>query len=134
MKIKDAVRLTGTSADTLRFYEKTGLLRIERKNGVRVFSEKDVERIHMISQLKAAGFLLKEIAFLFTLDEVIESPMQLSPKDERNLKDVRNLVCTKLNMTQEKISQMQESVRILGKMLTKLRDALQTGAMKGYEK
>lgn len=134
MKIKDAVRLTGTSADTLRFYEKTGLLRIERKNGVRVFSEKDVERIHMISQLKAAGFLLKEIAFLFTLDEVIESPMQLSPKDERNLKDVRNLVCTKLNMTQEKISQMQESVRILEKMLTKLRDALQTGAMKGYEK
>ena len=63
MKIKDVVELTGTVADTLRYYEKIGLLKIERKNGVRSFSEKNLEQIYMISQLKEAGFLLREIVF-----------------------------------------------------------------------
>jgi len=134
MKIKDVAELTGTTADTLRYYEKTGLLNIERKNGVRSFSEKDVEQIHMISQLKEAGFLLKEISFLFTLDDAIESPMDLSSKDRQVLRNVKDLVFVKLNLTQEKISRMQESVQILEKMHSKLADALKTGIMKGYEK
>lgn len=134
MKIKDVVELTGTTADTLRYYEKMGLLKIERKNGVRSFSEKNIEQIHMISQLKEAGFLLKEIVFLFTLDDVIESPMCLSSKDEQVLTDVKNLVFAKFNMTQEKIIRMQESVKTLGKMHSKLVDALKTGKMDGYTK
>ncbi len=134
MKIKDVAELTGTTADTLRYYEKTGLLNIERKNGVRSFSEKDVEQIHMISQLKEAGFLLKEISFLFTLDDAIESPMDLSSKDRQVLRNVKDLVFVKLNLTREKISRMQESVQILEKMHSKLADALKTGTMKGYEK
>ena len=134
MKIKDVVELTGTTADTLRYYEKVGLLQIERKNGVRSFSEKNLEQIHMISRLKEVGFLLKEIVFLFTFDDVIESPMCLSAKDEQVLTDVKDLVFTKLNMTREKISRMQESVKTLGKMHSKLVDALQSGKMEGYTK
>ena len=57
MKIKDVVELTGTAADTLRYYEKIGLLQIERKNGVRSFSEENLKQIYMILQLKEAGFL-----------------------------------------------------------------------------
>ena len=48
MKIKDVVELTGTAADTLRYYEKIGLLQIERKNGVRSFSEENLKQIYMI--------------------------------------------------------------------------------------
>lgn len=134
MKIKDVVELTGTTADTLRYYEKISLLQIERKNGVRSFSEKNLEQIHMISQLKEAGFLLKEIVFLFTFDDVIENPMCLSSKDEQVLTDLKDLVFTKCNMTREKISRMQESVNTLEKMHSKLADALQSGKMEGYTK
>ena len=134
MKIKDVVELTGTAADTLRYYEKIGLLQIERKNGVRSFSEKNLEQIHMILQLKEAGFLLKEIVFLFTLDDAIQSPMCLSLKDEQVLTGVKDLVFTKLNLTREKIIRMQESVKILEKMHSKLVDALKSGKMEGYTK
>nr|WP_288974992.1 MerR family transcriptional regulator [uncultured Shuttleworthia sp.] len=134
MKIKDVVELTGTAADTLRYYEKIGLLQIERKNGVRSFSEKNLEQIHMILQLKEAGFLLKEIVFLFTLDDAIQSPMCLNLKDEQVLTDVKDLVFTKLNLTRKKIIRMQESVKILEKMHSKLVDALKSGKMEGYTK
>mgnify|MGYP000894421070 FL=1 len=134
MKIKDVVELTGTAADTLRYYEKIGLLKIERKNGVRSFSEKNLEQIYMISQLKEAGFLLREIVFLFALDDAIQSPMCLSLKDEQVLTDVKDLVFTKLNLTREKIIRMQESVKILEKMHSKLADALKSGKMEGYRK
>ena len=133
MKIKDVVELTGTAADTLRYYEKIGLLQIERKNGVRSFSEENLKQIYMILQLKEAGFLLKEIVFLYTLDDAIQSPMCLSLKDEQVLKDVKDLVFTKLNLTREKI-RMQESVTILEKMHSKLVDALKSGKMEGYTK
>ncbi|WP_050806366.1 MerR family transcriptional regulator [Stomatobaculum longum] len=134
MKIKDVVELTGTAADTLRYYEKIGLLQIERKNGVRSFSEKNLEQIHMILQLKEAGFLLKEIVFLFTLDDAIQSPMCLNLKDEQVLTDVKDLVFTKLNLTRKKIIRMQESVKILEKMHSKLVNALKSGKMEGYTK
>lgn len=134
LKIKDVVELTGTAADTLRYYEKIGLLQIERKNGVRSFSEKNLEQIHMILQLKEAGFLLKEIVFLFTLDDAIQSPMCLNLKDEQVLTDVKDLVFTKLNLTRKKIIRMQESVKILEKMHSKLVNALKSGKMEGYTK
>ena len=134
MKIKDVVELTGTAADTLRYYEKIGLLQIERKNGVRSFSEKNLEQIHMILQLKEAGFLLKEIVFLFTLDDAIQSPMCLNLKDEQVLTDIKDLVFTKLNLTRKKIIRMQESVKILEKMHSKLVNALKSGKMEGYTK
>jgi len=134
LKIKDVVELTGTAADTLRYYEKIGLLQIERKNGVRSFSEENLKQIYMILQLKEAGFLLKEIVFLYTLDDAIQSPMCLSLKDEQVLTDVKDLVFTKLNLTREKIIRMQESVTILEKMHSKLVDALKSGKMEGYTK
>lgn len=134
LQIKEVVERTGVSADTLRYYEKIGLLRIERKNGVRVYSEKDVANIRIIMQLKEAGFLLEEIAFLFTLDDVIESPDQLSANDEQVLKDVNQLVQTKINNITIKITRLQESILILEKMINKLNDALTTGKMEGYEK
>ena len=134
MKIKDVVELTGTAADTLRYYEKIGLLQIERKNGVRSFSEENLKQIYMILQLKEAGFLLKEIVFLCTLDDAIQSPMCLSLKGEQVLTDVKDLVFTKLNLTRKKIIRMQESVKILEKMHSKLVDALKSGKMEGYTK
>ncbi|EHO15679.1 hypothetical protein HMPREF9623_02000 [Stomatobaculum longum] len=101
---------------------------------MRSFSEKNLEQIHMILQLKEAGFLLKEIVFLFTLDDAIQSPMCLNLKDEQVLTDVKDLVFTKLNLTRKKIIRMQESVKILEKMHSKLVNALKSGKMEGYTK
>ncbi len=61
--IKAASELTGITEDTIRYYEKIGLLpRAQRKeNSHRVYSEGDVELMKLISCLKKTGLPLDEM-------------------------------------------------------------------------
>ncbi|NSB34705.1 MerR family transcriptional regulator [Clostridium saccharoperbutylacetonicum] len=55
-------KLTNLSIDTLRYYEKEGLIAPERKeNGRRYYSEKDVTWIAFIKRLKETRMPIKEI-------------------------------------------------------------------------
>lgn len=50
------------SISAIRYYDKEGLFpNIERKNGIRQFSESDVESILMIECLKRSGMQIKDI-------------------------------------------------------------------------
>lgn len=63
MRIAELEQRTGVSRHTLRYYEKEGLL-LEvgrRGNNYREYSEKAVQRVGMVRQLKTLGFSLKEI-------------------------------------------------------------------------
>ena len=63
MRIAELEQRTGVSRHTLRYYEKEGmLLEVGRRgNNYRDYSEKAVQRVGMVRQLKALGFSLKEI-------------------------------------------------------------------------
>ncbi|GIX16433.1 MAG: hypothetical protein KatS3mg119_0619 [Rhodothalassiaceae bacterium] len=64
-------RCTGTSAETIRYYERIGLLpRPERlPSGYRVYRKDDVRRLIFIRRAKALGFTLAEIGELLALSE-----------------------------------------------------------------
>lgn len=49
--ISIAAELVGCHAQTLRLYERQGLLTPFRKNNVRLYSDKDIERIRKIQRL-----------------------------------------------------------------------------------
>lgn len=50
------------SISTIRYYDKEGLFpNVERKNGIRQFSDSDVESILVIGCLKKSGMQIKEI-------------------------------------------------------------------------
>lgn len=61
--IMEIADLTGISRDTIRYYEKIGLLpRAERKvNGHRVYREHDIRALRLISCLKKTGMPLEEM-------------------------------------------------------------------------
>lgn len=61
--IKQASTLSGLSIDTIRFYEKAGLLsKINRlPNGHRSFMQTDIDRMKIIICMKKAGFTLEEL-------------------------------------------------------------------------
>lgn len=62
MNIKAFAEQTGVSAHTLRYYEKIGLLQVQRnQSGHRVFSDKDLEWITFILRLKDTGMPLQHI-------------------------------------------------------------------------
>jgi DNA-binding transcriptional MerR regulator len=66
VKIGQVARETGVSIDTIRFYERRGVLPAaeRRPSGYRMFTEATVERIRMARGLQNMGF---------TLDEVIDA-------------------------------------------------------------
>lgn len=63
MKIGELARQTGTSVQTLRFYERSGLLpKPERtESGYRMYASGDLRRVELIRQAKGLGFSLDEI-------------------------------------------------------------------------
>ena len=71
MQIGDLARRGGVSIQTLRYYERYGLLRKpERKpSRYRVYGESDVHRLQFILHAKTLGFTLDEIKHIFELRE-----------------------------------------------------------------
>ena len=62
MKIGEIANKTNLPARTLRYYEKKGLLKVDRdKNGRRYYKESDIEWIKFIRRLKETGMLIKDI-------------------------------------------------------------------------
>ncbi len=64
MLISELARRAGLTPDTVRFYEKKGLLdgrhRTRRDNNYKEYSLDALERLHLISNAKCAGFTLSE--------------------------------------------------------------------------
>jgi MerR family transcriptional regulator, mercuric resistance operon regulatory protein len=60
----------GVGIETVRFYQRTGLLPLAiQKTGIRRYGETDLRRIRFIKQAQTAGFSLAEIKELLELDE-----------------------------------------------------------------
>ena len=60
--IKQAEEMTGLSADTLRYYEKEGIIAPRRhENGYRTYGENDIAVLKNIVVLKYAGFTIAEL-------------------------------------------------------------------------
>jgi len=62
MQIGELAEVTGISRDTLRYYEKRGLLRARRgSNGYRDYPEEAADLLRYIRTAQALGFTLQEI-------------------------------------------------------------------------
>lgn len=90
MRIGELASATGLSRDTLRFYEKRGLLRARRgANGYRHYPPEAVEWLRYMRLAQTLGFSLKEIeADLPLLAAPEASAPQLRAALERKLADI----------------------------------------------
>jgi MerR family transcriptional regulator, copper efflux regulator len=66
MLINELSKATGISAFTIRYYEKTGLIKGNRNNNIKTnnylqYNEECIEKLALIKDAKSAGFTLKEI-------------------------------------------------------------------------
>lgn len=97
--------LTGLSVETIRYYERIGLLeRASRTDsGYRIFSAEAVQRINFIRKAQRLGFSLTEIRELIDHKRSGENPCR----------EVRMLVRRKIAEIEEKIAEMTEFRRVL---------------------
>ena len=98
MKIGEVARRSGVSIETLRFYEKSGLLDRPGRtySGYRVYGRDVLERISFIKQAQVLGFTLDEIARIIKHKQKGESPCE----------EVREIVQTRLKELEGRIKQM----------------------------
>lgn len=69
MKIGDLARAGGVNVETIRYYQRRGLLaEPPRVNGPRRYGSVDLERLRSIRAAQSAGFTLDEIATLLAFD------------------------------------------------------------------
>jgi DNA-binding transcriptional MerR regulator len=71
MLIGEVSKKTGLSRDTIRFYEKQGLIELKKKqrrdNNYKEYPETVVDRLNLIKTIQDFGFTLKEIDTFFEL-------------------------------------------------------------------
>jgi MerR family Zn(II)-responsive transcriptional regulator of zntA len=98
----------GVSSDTIRHYEKEGLLAAARKTGAgyRLYDEQALRRLRFIRQAQQCGFSLAEIRELLTLKN----------SDAACCKDVRSVAIGKKLQLEHKIKALQ----VMSQALTEL--------------
>ncbi|MFD2700819.1 MerR family transcriptional regulator [Paenibacillus shunpengii] len=99
--IKQASELTGLSEDTIRYYEKIGLLpHADRKaNGHRTYSKSQLAGMVFLTRLKATGMTLEEMKYFRNLYEAgaASIPQRVSilmEHKERIQKEIERLIET----------------------------------------
>lgn len=71
MKIGELAQRAGVGIDTVRYYEKEGLLPKAQRlaSGYRVYDQQDARRLRFVRRAKALGFTLPEIRELLALSD-----------------------------------------------------------------
>ena len=71
MKIGELAQRAGVGIDTVRYYEREGLLPQAQRlaSGYRVYGDHDARRVRFVRRAKALGFTLQEIRDLLALSD-----------------------------------------------------------------
>lgn len=108
--IGDLVKELNINKETIRYYEKIGLLSEPKrdKNGYRIYSKEDIEKIRFILIVKNFGFSLKEISMLLPkiYDEILDE----------NMENIKAIVEYKISEIDSKINELEETKRLLQKV------------------
>jgi len=108
--IGQIAKKSGISVDTIRYYEKEGLLeKPQRKDsGYRQYNDDVIERLSFIRQAKSLGFTLTQINELLSLEV----------KKGTTSKDIKNIAQSKLKDIEEKIKMLKKMQKILKELVT----------------
>ena len=91
-KISQVCELSGYSADTLRYYEKIGLLtRVERtSSGLRTYNEQNLSDLRFIQRAKTMNFTLEEIKQLLSMRKnPTEAKIEVRQLTKNKLEEVK---------------------------------------------
>jgi len=94
LRAGEMARLAGVSTDTLRHYERKGLLKPQRaSNGYREYPRRAVERVRLIRRALAIGFKLDDLQRIFKIRDAGGAPCrQVRELAASKLDELENLV------------------------------------------
>ena len=110
IKIGEVSKLSGTGIETLRFYEKSGLLDRPHRtgSGYRLYDAEVLDRLAFIKRAQVLGFSLDEIKRIIAEKRAGQSPCR----------EVREIVRQRLGELDERLAQMRRYRKELAEALT----------------
>ncbi len=107
MLIGEIVEKSGLTKDTIRFYEKKGLIKVSRSisewNNYKNYSSEILEQLLLIKKAKGFGFTLNEIAEIF----------ELIKRNEASCEVLSSKVTEKLNEIDRKIKELKDLKKMI---------------------
>jgi Cu(I)-responsive transcriptional regulator len=110
MKIGELARAAGTSSETIRYYERVGLVRppVRTDSNYRDYSADDVERLAFIRHARGLGFELSDIRSL----------IELAEQPDRDCAEVDAIASRHLAAVEAKIGQLERLRGELARMVS----------------
>jgi len=92
--IGKAAKLAGVSVDTIRFYQKLGLIKIAGRTagGYRLFDGEQIRDLTFVRHAQELGFSLTEVKELLALRQKRHACSQVQSMLKRKLRDVREKI------------------------------------------
>ncbi len=108
-RIGQLAKLAGVTPDTIRFYEKQGMMThdVRTEGGYRLYGENDLQRLRFIRYAKQMGFTLEAISELLSI--------RIDP-EHHTCEESKRIVDTRLLEVERKVAElkhMQESLQRL---------------------
>ena len=113
LKIGDLARATGTKAETIRFYEKIGLMPPPARTGgnYRDYNGEHLKRLNFIRHARGLGFEIAEVRSL----------LDLSDHPDRDCAEADEIATGHLRAVEAKIAQLEALRGELARMLSECR-------------
>lgn len=126
MKIAEVSQKYGISPDTLRYYERIGLLPLVQRseNGIRDYSDLDIRRVEFVKCMRSAGLpievLIQYIALVQQGDSTIEARKEI-------LQEQRDLLVARIQQMQTTLELLDHKLEVYEKaILTKEKAIVQS--------
>ena len=126
MKIMEVSEQFGISSDTLRYYERIGLIPPVHRNdsGIRDYNELDLRRVEFIKCMRSAGLpievLIEYVGLVHQGDKTIETRKEI-------LKDQRELLVARMKEMQKTLDILDHKIEVYEKaVLKKEKEIIQT--------
>lgn len=120
MKTGELARQAGVNIQTIRFYEREGLLDLPRRTaaGYRCYGQQDLERVVFIKICQQLGFTLSDIRFLAQL----HGPLACAPDRRAGLVERLRIAA----IARDRLRQIDEKLRQLSEMRAHLQTVCDT--------
>lgn len=105
MKIAEVSEKFGLSPDTLRYYERIGLLpNVTRTDsGIRDYSEPDIRRVEFVKCMRSAGLPI----------EVLIDYMELIEQGDSTIEARKEMLVEQRNLLETRLAEMQKTLDLL---------------------
>ena len=118
MKIAEVSEHYGMSSDTLRYYERIGLIQPVNRNesGIRDYNEIDIRRVEFIKCMRSAGLpievLIEYVGLVQQGDQTIDARKEI-------LKEQRELLAGRMNEMQKTLDILDHKIELYEKAVLK---------------